>query len=166
MSNKHVYLAGPITGLTYAESTNWRRFVAAKLAPDIVPVSPMRGKFMLNDASDRKLSALYSDVGDGTYNSALLSSGGITNRDRFDTTRCDAVIANFLGATEVSIGTCVEFGWADIARVPVVMVAEPGNVHRAHSMLRSIASYIVDDLDDAVALVNMMLSDEVARTYQ
>lgn len=39
-----LYLAGPITGLTYAECTDWRDWVRAQLPPDIVGLSPMRGR--------------------------------------------------------------------------------------------------------------------------
>ncbi len=38
-----VYTAGPITGLSVGESTDWRNYVASKLPPNIQAVSPLRG---------------------------------------------------------------------------------------------------------------------------
>ena len=45
---KTVYLAGPITGLTYDGATDWRAYAKARLAKfGIQAVSPMRAKEFL-----------------------------------------------------------------------------------------------------------------------
>ena len=38
---------------------------------------------------------------------------GIVTRDRWDVAKADVVLMNLVGATQVSIGTMVELGWAE-----------------------------------------------------
>lgn len=147
-----VYFAGPIAGLDYKGATDWREVVAKQLAPDILALSPMRGKDYL---------AAYTDIG-GTpgamhaMNNAMSTPAAIVTRDRNDTTKSDAVLMNLLGAKKVSIGTMIEAGWADAARVPIVLVIEPDNIHQ-HAMLIDIAGYIVPTLDEAVHILKAFL---------
>ena len=45
MSNKYVYLAGPISGVDHGEATDWRSRVSTRLlGSGIGLVTPMRGK--------------------------------------------------------------------------------------------------------------------------
>jgi len=69
----------------------------------------------------------------------------------------DLVVFNMLGAQRVSIGTMVEFGWADAARVPSILVMEKqGNIHE-YPMVREIASFRVTNLEDAIAIAEVVL---------
>lgn len=150
-----VYLAGPITGLTYDEGNDWREAVREDLeAVGITAYSPLRAKNFL-----RAIGVLDSA---GTPDSAYMGLNplsepkGITARDRFDATRSDVVLMNLLGATRVSIGTMIEAGWADAARRPIVIAMEEDNVHR-HAMLNEVAGFIVPTLEEAVAVVKAVL---------
>ena len=143
-----VYLAGPIRGLTYNDSLDWRSKVSGELySAGIVPFSPMRHKEFLKD----KKSLPYSDE-----SNVLSSTKGIMTRDRLDVMRCDLVFANFLGADKVSIGTIIELGWADAFRKPVVIVMEEDNIHR-HAMIDQIPGFIVTTLDDGIDIVKRVL---------
>ena len=52
---KTVYLAGPITGLTYSAARHgWREHFAEMLPAHILPVSPMRGKDFLRGEKSLK----------------------------------------------------------------------------------------------------------------
>src|SRR5689334_10236156 len=95
-----VYLAGPISGTTFAESTDWRASAAARLNHSgIDAASPMRCKSYLKTESVVKQ----------TYDDHPLSTQhGIMERDRFDVERCDAILVNLLGARIVSVGTVME----------------------------------------------------------
>jgi nucleoside 2-deoxyribosyltransferase len=136
-----VYLAGPISGLTYGESTDWRESIQNKLAAyGISGVSPMRGKWYLEQ--EKVIKGSYEDH-------ALSSKRGITTRDRWDCQRCDAILVNLLGAKKVSIGTMIELGWADSARKPIVLVMEPDNIH-AHPIVNEVAGFTCTTLDEAV----------------
>ncbi len=147
-STKSVYLAGPITGLTYAGCTDWRDHASDELAKHgITCYSPMRAKEYLS--SKGKLIGSYEDHPTAT-------AKGITSRDRFDVQTCDLVIMNLLGAERVSIGTMIEVGWADAWRKPIVLATEKQNIH-THPMLSEIASFTVHSLADAIAVTRAIL---------
>lgn len=158
---KNVYLAGPITGLSYADARNgWRKEISEKLEPHIKSWSPMRYKSFLE--GHEKLDG----NPDMYFDSLFASAKSITHRDRYDISHCDAMVANLLGTKEPSIGTCIEFGWADASRTPLIMIVEPylegkkTNPHQ-HAMLFEMASYIVHSIDDAVKVTNALLTDGV-----
>ena len=148
---KTVYLAGPMTGLTFEEANRWRETTQQILeysvygkSTNIKALNPFRGK-----------EALLEDVGELQafgYTDAITTDQGITSRDRNDTTKADCIIMNLLGAKKISAGTMVELGWADAARDPVIVVMEEeGNPHD-HCMVRAIATYRVTTIGDAARL--------------
>lgn len=150
-----VYLAGPITGLTYDDGNEWREVVQNDLAAaGIAAFSPLRAKNFL-----REIGVLDSA---GTPDSAYIGLNplsepkGITTRDRRDCMGCDLVLMNLLGAERISVGTMIEAGWADAARKPVVVAMEEDNIHR-HAMLNEVAGFIVPTLEEAVAVVKAVL---------
>lgn len=152
-----LYLCGPITGCSYGDCTDWRKFVAQNIEPDIVPISPMRGKDYLSGEDA---------IGLSYENSAIRCQRGITTRCRYDCERSNMMLANFLGAEKVSIGSCVEFGWADAFLTPVILVAELDNSHRKHPIMNQIAGYVVETLEEGIYIANLALSDRIARTSQ
>jgi nucleoside 2-deoxyribosyltransferase len=165
---KRVYLSGPITGLSYNGCTDWRRYFASLLKPDVVPLSPMRGKEYL--AAEENIKDAYKSeqcVSQSPAALALSCSAGITAKDRNDVFNCDAMVVHLLGAKQISIGTVVEFGWADAFRKPIISIIENdgSNVHE-HSIVNTVTGFRVPTLEDAVHLVNILLSDEFAFEHQ
>ena len=147
-----VYLAGPIAGLNYAGAVNWRAAAIADLAAvGIKGLSPMRAKEYLRDV--REFSA--DCQSEGIVN-ILSTPRSVMTRDRFDATRCDMMLVNFLGAQRVSIGTCMEVAWADLKRIPIVCVMEAGNVHE-HAMIDQALGWRVDSLVEALHLIKATL---------
>jgi len=145
---KYLYLAGPITGLSYGQSTDWRQYVADRLPSYICPVSPMRGKKYLE--GEQKIAASYEEI-------PLSCQRGITCRDRHGVMSCDMLFVNLLGASVVSIGTVMELGWADMLRKPIVLVIEKeGNIHD-HPMIREVIGFRVDNLDDGIKIADAVL---------
>lgn len=148
MSNRvpRIYLAGPITGLSYGNCTNWREYAREKLAAmHIEGVSPLRAKeYLANETS----------VGDCYSDKVLSTQKAIVTRDRNDVLVCDGVLANFTGAERVSAGTCIEFGWADAWRKPIVMVLPKGDKLHDHAMLREIAGTAVETLDEGLFVIS------------
>lgn len=146
-----VYLAGPITGLSYGTSTDWREYAIKDLATaKIRGVSPLRAKDYLKNESN---------IADSYESIALSSSRGITTRDRWDATRCDLVLANLVGAEKVSIGTVMELAWADAARKPIILVIEPEkNVHD-HAMVREVTGFRVSTLEEGLKIAKAILSE-------
>lgn len=149
---KHcVYLAGPIAGLNYNGATEWRDDVIAQLAEvGIKGLSPMRGFEHLRTV--QSFCAKAEDHGTDTISGAR----AVMTRDRFDATRCDVLLVNLLGAERVSIGTVMEIAWADLSRIPIICVMEPGNVHE-HAMVGEAVGWRVHSLEDAVSLVKAVL---------
>jgi hypothetical protein len=146
---KTVYLAGPITGLSYEGCTDWREYAIKKLKGwGIKGVSPMRGKnYLLEEIS----------VKDAYSEKVLSCSRGITIRDRYDSTNCNVLLANLLGAKKVSIGTMIEYGWGDSARAPIITVMEKeGNPHE-HAMIRELTGFRVETLDEGLYIAKAIL---------
>lgn len=143
-----VYLAGPITGLTYDGSQGWRDQFTRSVSAEIECYSPLRGKEYL-----RKYGNL-----EGSYEEFPLSTArGITSRDRFDCTGAELVVFNLLGAKTVSIGTVIEMGWADGNRIPTIVIMEPkGNPHE-HPMVSEITNFRVTTVEDAIKLTEIIL---------
>ena len=150
-SQFRVYLAGGITGLSYGEATDWRAKATEELAKyGIEGVSPMRGKAHLKNETN---------ITNQPYKNILSTEKGILNRDRFDTMRADVLLVNLYGAEKPSIGTMIELGWADSARIPVIMIAEKGGVHD-HVMVNGIVTYRVDTLEEGLAILKTLLVAE------
>lgn len=168
MSRPLVYLSGPITGLDFKGCTDWREYARRALDDlGIDGLSPLRGKEFLRDAG-KIVDGMQSVV-----EHAMSQDAAIVTRDRFDTTRADFLIVNLLGAERVSIGTMVELGWADAARVPVVLAMEPQikhlgqafdvqNIHE-HPFVRQLAGCRVETLDEALDLVGAALAPSPVR---
>lgn len=145
-----VYLAGPITGLTFDGCTDWRQYAKRELAKsDIHGLSPMRGKDYL-----KALQGPISGTGEEYAHMGVLSTPrGVMTRDRFDATRCDMLLVNLLGAKQVSIGTVMEIAWADLERIPIVATMEDsGNPHE-HMMISEALGYRVPALDEALHII-------------
>lgn len=123
MQKKSIYLAGPITGKSYQDARyGWRKQFVAMLesrgAGHIQCHSPMRERDALQDEKFISADCGYPSLtGFGT-------SKGILTRDHNDVMNSDLVVANFLGTTSVSVGTCVEVGFAYAHRKPLIAVLE------------------------------------------
>ena len=145
-----VYLAGPITGVSYGECTEWREKVKEMVDDSISTLSPMRGKQFIKERSNGMgIEMAYED-------SPLASNKGINTRDYNDVRRADAIFVNFLGAEKVSIGTVMEIAWARAFSIPVVCVMEKDNIHQ-HSMLNYACGYILGTLEEGVAVLEAIL---------
>jgi hypothetical protein len=147
-----VYLAGPISGLTYDDGQTWREYVAANLPKEIRAISPLRAK-------SQRLARV-GIINDSYEDNPLTSQNGITTRDRMDCCRSNLVFANFLGAQKCSAGTPIEFGWADLLRIPIIMIMEKQGNPYDHPMMRSIAGWRVETVDGGIALCEAILMPE------
>lgn len=146
-----IYLAGPISGCTYGECTDWRGHFEVLVGSGVQCLSPMRGKGYL---------ARETSIGDNYPQHVMSSQRGITTRDFYDCTRADLVLVNFLGAKAVSIGTVLEVAWAFSARIPLIAVMEPeGNLHD-HGMVRECIGFRVETLEEAAHVARVVLWPE------
>ncbi len=132
-----IYLAGPITGCTYSAADEWRtRFIAEHYYWSCA--SPMRGKELFAPINlAEPLPSTFDDE------SAAVA------RDLWDIRRADVVLINLHGSERVSIGTMCELGYAH-AQGKLIVVARGDDLLHDHLFVQTLASKIVDTLDDAV----------------
>lgn len=143
-----IYLAGPISGLSYNAATDWRRDFATRVGTDIQCLDPMRGKEYL---------AREPAIRDSYPAWAMSTPRAINTRDFYDCTRSNLVVANLLGAEKVSIGTVLEIGWAFAYNIPTVLVMErAGNIHE-HGMIRECTGFRVETLEEAAHIARVVL---------
>ncbi len=151
-----VYLAGPITGLTYEGAQDWREIAATELNSDRVEtLNPMRGKAWLMDQGTFR-----AQCGEAV---AISTNKGITRRDMLDTHRSTCLLVYLAGAKRVSIGTVMELAWAYRAQIPTVVVMEPGNVHE-HAMVLEACTYVVPTLAEALLLIKYLSNEPAPKT--
>lgn len=145
---RYVYLAGPITGLEFGEAVDWRDYVEDDLFTHSVhgdtepwlAFSPLHGKEEVAEAYEG-LPLPDSFEGDES----------VADEDFDYIDRCDAVLANFSGAQRVSIGTCVELGYAFARDKRIItVIPERATIHD-HLFIRRVSSIIVPTLKDALA---------------
>jgi len=68
------------------------------------------------------------------------------------------MLVNLLKAKKISIGTMVEYGWADSYRKPIITEMEKeGNVHD-HGFVKELSGYIVEDLDSGIKIAKAILN--------
>jgi nucleoside 2-deoxyribosyltransferase len=141
---KLVYLAGPISGTEEEQMSSWREQFKKQLKQDIFCLSPLRDT--TDSTPDHPLTI-----------EKLRHGHGSVSRDRMDVMRCDVVVANFLGARNISIGTVGEIFWADAYRKPVIVVMEDENPH-FHLFILELAAWRFKTLEEAATKVNVLLS--------
>ena len=147
--SKLVYLAGPIDGCSYGECTNWRERTIEELKKyGIIGISPMRGKEFLRN---------YPVIRDEISNNVLATDDAITARDQWDVRRSDAILFNLEGAQKISIGTMIEYGWANAFNKPIVTVMEPGNIHN-HPIVRGLSGFRTKTLEEGIEVVKALFA--------
>jgi len=152
-----IYLAGPITGLTHDEARfGWRATFVDMLAEadldHIFCASPMRGKEFLKDHG--VLSS-----GNDYPKHAMSTAAAITTRDRNDVITADLLIACFRESNgKPSLGTAVEYGWADAHRVPILTVGPRDEINIRHLMLEHLTGWHVDTLEEARDIAALILT--------
>ena len=163
-----VYLSGPITGLSYDDARfGWRATVATQLEEGIKVLSPMRHEAHLAEMTD-----LGKEYPEHFFSRAKV----IVEKDRLDIKRSDIILVNLLGATKVSIGTVSEMGMAYEAGKQIVLVMEDTGYYQSdqfaghqtfsdnphdHPFVTELASLRLNNLDDAIAAINSLLSEGV-----
>lgn len=150
MKDPTIYLAGPMTGLTYEEISTWRN-KADKFLRHVGwhVLSPVTDKMAtdhpINDDAKR----------DTEHRPIVRTSSAFVSQDIFYVKHSDAILANFTGAKKVSLGTIWELGVADALGKMIVSVIEPGSVHD-HSFVRRRSSLFVPTMDEALEYLSII----------
>lgn len=134
--SKKVYMCGPITSLSIEEARSRRSELSIGLSEKISIIDPLRGIVTGHEF---------------THESVL-------KRDRSDVMSSDLVLADLRGVNIVSIGSMIEFGWADALRIPIITIMEDsGNPHE-HFWVRELSTYVVNNTSEACYLANLLLA--------
>lgn len=139
---KHVYLAGPIAGLTYDQAIGWRNRMKNQLPTACY--DPLHGVLPWEGVLQ----------GSTLEQSVLTTPRGVVSADYYYTTNSQLIVANFATAVRPSFGTVIECAWAFQARIPIVGILD--DIHD-HTMLREMMDFIVKDEDETVWVVRKVL---------
>jgi len=143
--SKIIYLAGRSDMNTYSGGLGWREDVISELAPDgYSGFSPMERS---EDALESHDSRGLWDI---RYDTPLNNMAHVQ--------RSDLLLCNLLGATEVSIETMIEYGWATSFGKPIVTISDSrGNIYE-HPMIKELSRYRVETLDEAIGIIRMFVN--------
>lgn len=142
MSNRYVYLAGPILGLTKGEANNWRDELTVRLLPHgIVGVSPFRCEPLIGE----RYLGEYTDPRFGT-------ARAISSKNRLDVKLSDMTLCYFPADFPFSKGTCGELFWADAYEKPTVLVSTVPDIVN-HPVMQAAADWILPTLDEAFDVI-------------
>lgn len=113
-----LYLAGPISGLSYYEACNWRIQVREALKDIYEVIDPMRGKSYLSE--EQAIQEFYPHT-------ITSGSKAVYTKDRYDVKRCDILLVNLslMSNGNKSIGTLVEIGMADAWGKFILIIGKP-----------------------------------------
>lgn len=161
MKQLGVYLAGPISGLTYEDATGWRdnpAFHDDLALAGWTPLSPMEGYEWLS-GNDKPLSVHFEDAA---------HPGAAAEAVRDDLAAIDAakaVLCNFSGASRASIGTCAELGYAFARGKAVISVLPTGDTVHDHPFVTNLSYRVVETLPGAVAELARLHADMTRVPY-
>lgn len=139
-----IYLAGPMSGCTWREATEWRDYTKQELKAYydcISPCVPMR----IQDLDEMIGLQTQEDMTLPIYQTAT----GVTSQDEWFIDKADWVLANFTNATKVSIGTIWELGYAWGRHKKIISVFNSDNVHN-HPFVRRRSHVFVPTLEESI----------------
>jgi nucleoside 2-deoxyribosyltransferase len=142
---KSIYLAGPISGLTFEEAVGWRNEIAPivrELGYDVF--DPLKGKEFLKGVGE--ISPATSQ-----HLSVLSQHPNIVAIDLFRVRQSDILLINFHGCRRVSIGTCVEVTVAHEMGKLVILIMDESNVHNHPFITQN--SIVVKNMDEAITVL-------------
>ena len=137
-----VYLAGPITGYSWAKASRWRKTAKKFLEKHgILVFDPLEG-------TPKRNAIIRSE----DYSNQELIA--ILQRDFEAVKRADVVIFNFSYAKKPSVGSLIEFGWAE-GKKRVIIPAPWADLPVI------LADAVTDSLEDALWWTVEQLNGEI-----
>jgi nucleoside 2-deoxyribosyltransferase len=154
MSDRSIYLAGPIAGNTKAEANNWRGYMTNKLADmGIRGISPLRCEPLIGD----RYGMGYEDPKFGT-------ARAIASKNLYDVQSCDMTLCYFpedvTAKYGVSLGTVVELAWAKALAKPTILVTLNKKL-LTHPVIDSCCGWKLPTLEDALDVIEGIQYDYV-----
>jgi len=134
--NLTVYLAHPISGLSYDEVMDYYSRMEKylqRLGYDTL--CPMRGKAYLRNEKELR---------PGGYQQPVSTNHAIVERDAWMVRKADIILADLVGARSVSIGCMMELAWAHLLGKHTLVILEEENPHR-HAFILESADIVFDN---------------------
>ncbi len=161
MTNKFVYLAGPIAGTTRSEANDWRKEVQDAFIDGIIGISPLRCEPLIKERYD---DAMAFAEGSGQYQDKRFGTpDAIANKNELDMRSCDLTLAYLpmeISARRPSYGTVAEIAWAKILHKPCILVTDDPGVYN-HPVIMSGVGWHLDTFEDAVDTIHGLFGDYV-----
>jgi len=142
---KTIYLAGPISGLTFEEASIWRKI--------ITPALELLGYEVFNPLTGKEFLIGKGIIGADTSQNlnVLAHHDVIYNVDMFRVRQSDILLINFHNCKIVSIGTVAEINLAHETNKLVIMVMDENNIHN-HPFITQ-RSIVLKTMEEAVAVL-------------
>ena len=139
-----IYLAGPMSGLTWDEALAWREKVEVELGRDWRVISPVRPQVEMDRT---KIITLQTQKDDelNLWDTAT----ALVATDTFFIDQSDWVLANLLNTKKPSFGTVWELGYAYATRKKIVVLMTPEDAHN-HPFTRRGVDIFTPSLEDAI----------------
>lgn len=139
-----IYLAGPMTGLSWEKTLAWREHVEVELGRDWKILSPARPQ---QDQDRTKVLKLQTQ--ENNELNLWDTATGVVASDTFLIDQSDWVLANFLGAEKISVGTVWELGYAYHARKKIIVLMSKEDIHN-HPFTRRGVDMFTDDIEQVI----------------
>lgn len=135
-----VYIAGPISGLSYDDVVSRHKTqVTFFESMGFHVLYPMLGKGYLRNEETFKNRG---------YNTPISTNRAIVSRDNWMVHQSDIVFADLTPADHVSIGTVCEISWAFELHKHIVVVMSEDNIHQ-HAFVTNQANIVFNNLEQA-----------------
>jgi hypothetical protein len=148
-----IYIAHPITGLSYDEVVTYYEEIGEKLSKMGYKVyHPMTGKSYLRTEKELKPSG---------YVYPVSTDHAIKERDKWMVKQADVVFVDFTGSKSVSIGCICELAWADdTPTVHTVVVLPKNNVH-SHAFVKEMADVVFECKEEVFDYLQKLIDMKV-----
>ena len=144
-----IYVAGPISGMSYDEVQKYFKTTSHKLEQlgyDVL--TPMIGKSALR--TELKLRTK-----DYTY--PISTNHAIFGRDQWMVRQSDIILCNLENSGErVSIGSMMELAWASMLGKHIIVVLPKNNIHQ-HAFVLEAADIIYETYDEALEYLENLI---------
>lgn len=151
MSKPIVYVAGPMSQLSWEAMNGWRERIRLAL-PECEIRSPTRGKAWIK----REATHLTSQA----YDRPFGSSKAITRRDHWDVINSHLILVNAYGRPGGGVGrfTIIEMAWGWDHQIPIILIAAKDDDLRQHVAVQEFALEIVETEGAAISLTRALLN--------
>ena len=147
-----VYLAGPISGQSYAD--------VVKMIDYKKGVLESFGYTVLNPMTGKKAIRTEIKLRSSGYGNPESTNHAIFERDKWMVSNTDVIFADFTDAGErASIGTCMEMAWGSLLGKYIVAVIHKDSVHD-HAFLLEAADIVFETRESAIEYLEKFMLQE------